>query len=86
MADTYTETVLRFRVFRHDELPEQHQQAMRDRGEDPDARWSLVASFESVADACACMVDETGRKADWQRFKVVDAGKTQEIERRADLL
>lgn len=41
---THEETVLRFRIEKHEELPERHQQALRAEGIDPSDNWLLYAS------------------------------------------
>jgi len=43
--ETYTETVHRFRIFRHEEQPEEHKARLRIMGIDPDDNWQLVWSF-----------------------------------------
>ncbi len=44
--NTYTETVNRYRIVRHEELPEEHKQCYRDAGINPDDNWQLIWSFE----------------------------------------
>jgi len=44
---TYTETVLRFVVEYHEDLPAQHKAEMRINGMDPDNHWNLQWSFET---------------------------------------
>lgn len=79
--DTITETILRFQIQRHDELPETHKEALREHGIDPDTRWSLIYSFNDQ-EAADSTVDELNKdKADWETYRVVDAGKTQHVER-----
>lgn len=78
---TYTETVLRFQLQRHDELPEEHKEALRARGVNPDERWSLYMSFDQEADALEAKAQEEKDAASWETFRIVDAGETQKIER-----
>lgn len=79
--DKITETILRFQIQRHDELPEAHKEAMRARDIDPDTRWSLIYSFNTEADAIEELEQLNEDKAPWETFRIVDAGKTQQIER-----
>jgi hypothetical protein len=79
--NTYNETVLRYRILRHDELPEAHKAAYRERGIDPDDNWSLVWSFSSEEAANECLADELVNAASWQTFKLVDAGEATTITR-----
>ena len=79
--NTITETILRFQIQRHDELPEAHKEALRARDIDPDTRWSLVYSFNEEADANTSLEQLNDDKASWETFRVVDAGKTQHVER-----
>lgn len=80
-AQTYKETVYRFRIYRHDELPEAHKAEYRACGVDPDELWSLIWSFKNREDAerrlAACIEDA----ASWQTFKLVDGGEDIELDR-----
>mgnify|MGYP006281030923 CR=1 FL=1 len=80
----HTERVFRFRVLRHEELPEGHKEALRERGIDPDERWSLIASSPTEDGAEALMADmkEHDRQIcaelgipQRDTFKVVDGGQ-----------
>lgn len=87
---TYTETVLRYRVLKHEDLPEGHKEAMRARGVDPDTRWSLFASADTLEAAEAIRADHQADHdrfaarhncAPFETYKVVDAGEAASIER-----
>lgn len=78
---TYNETVLRFRVMRHDDLPEAHKEAYREKGINPDELWNLVYSFNDEADAIDTMKMEEGNSAPWETFKIVDGGEATVIKR-----
>jgi len=79
--NTITETILRFQIQRHDELPETRKEALRARDIDPDTRWSLIYSFNDEAAAESTLKELNEDKADWETYRVVDAGKTQHVER-----
>lgn len=81
MSETYKERVNRYRILRHDDLPEAHKAEYRLAGIDPDDMWSLIWSFETEASAVKCLADMNARKAEWQTYKLVDGGQTEEIER-----
>jgi hypothetical protein len=83
MSHTYTETILRFRVVVHEELPEEHKAQYRLHGIDPDNNWRLIWSFHDLADAEAQLAIENERKASFQTWKIVDAGQAETIERQA---
>jgi len=78
---TYLETVLRFRIFRHDDLPEAHKAEMRAEGINPDEVWSLSSSFENEADARAALEQDRKHGFRWSTYKLVDAGEATTIER-----
>lgn len=80
-AATYQERIERYRIFRHDEMPEEHKQAMREAGIDPDNHWSLIWSFRSLEAAEHTLKLERERAASWQTYKIVDAGKAEVINR-----
>lgn len=79
--NTYNETVYRFRIMRHDELPEAHKTALRERGIDPDDRWSLIYSFKHAADAAEELTRCEADAADWETYRLVDALEDTIIER-----
>jgi len=83
MSETYKERVNRFRIMRHDELPEAHKAEYRLSGINPDNLWSLIWSFETEASARQCLAECEIRKAKWQTYKMVDGGEAIEIERSA---
>lgn len=83
MTETYTERVLRYRIFRHDELPEAHKAEYRKMGIDPDDNWSLIWSFHTLEAAEKCLANENEHKASFQTFKLVDGGGEIAIERQA---
>ena len=71
---TYEEPIGRFRLLRHDELPEAHKAEYRLAGIDPDDNWSLIWSFHTEEAAQEMLASEEARKVDWQTWKLVDAG------------
>ncbi len=81
MSDTYPETVLRYRIYRHEELPERHKQAYLDSGRNPDDIWNLVWSFNDEFSAEQCLADERANAAAWQTYKMVDHGQAEVIQR-----
>lgn len=78
---TYQERIERYRIFRHDDLPEGHKQAMREAGIDPDSHWSLIWSFKTREAAEETLKMEQGRAAAWQTYKLEDAVRATTIER-----
>ena len=78
---TYRETVYRYRIFRHEDLPETHKKAYRDRGIDPDTVWSLLYSFNNRKDAEEALAYENERALSFQTFKLEDAGEETVIDR-----
>jgi len=71
---THQEKILRYRILRHEELPERHKEAYRAEGIDPDDMWSLIWSFGTKEAAEQCLADEQfDAPAHW-KFKLVDAG------------
>lgn len=81
MNQTYKERVNRWRILRHEELPEAHKAEYRLSGIDPDDIWSLIWSFEDEEPAkkqlAACIADARS----YQTYKLVDGGAATEIER-----
>ena len=71
---TYEELVHRFRILRHEELPEDHKAALRIHGIDPDDNWSLVWSFPLKTDAEEQLKLEQDRAASWQTYRIQDGG------------
>lgn len=80
---TYKEKINRWRIIRHDELPEAHKAEYRLNGLDPDDTWSLIWSFSTEEAAVQCLAEENERKASWQTFRLVDGGEAIEVERTA---
>lgn len=81
MSQTYMEKVNRWRILRHEELPEAHKAAYRLDGIDPDDIWSLIWSFESE-DSAVEMLDKLNRRpSKFWTYKLVDGGSATEIER-----
>lgn len=78
---TYKELVYRWRVMRHEDLPEGHKAAYRAEGINPDDLWSLIWSFKAEADALKCIADANVSKPSFWTYKLVDGGATTEIER-----
>jgi hypothetical protein len=87
MPATYKETIYRYRVMKHEELPAEHKASYRLNGIDPDTLWSLVWSFETEEDAAKMLAEEieTYREHGWNHvtWKMVDAGQTEVVERQA---
>jgi len=81
VSETYKERVNRWRIMRHDELPEAHKAEYRLSGINPDDLWSLIWSFESEDEARRCLAECEINKASWQTHKLVDGGEAIEIER-----
>jgi len=79
--ETYQEKVNRWRIIRHDELPEAHKAEYRLAGIDPDDNWSLIWSFETEEAALKCLAAEQATAAKWQTYRLVDGGKAEFIER-----
>jgi hypothetical protein len=80
---TYQEKINRYRIIRHDELPEAHKAEYRLNGIDPDNNWSLIWSFETLEAAEKQLVDCNEHKASFQTYKLVDAGVAEVVERQA---
>ena len=80
-AQTYSETVLRYRVMRHEGLPEAHKEAYRAEGIDPDDLWSLIWSFSDLHAAETCLAQEKADAPSIWTYKLVDAGGPTVIER-----
>ena len=81
MSETYKERVGRYRIMRHDELPEEHKAAYRAEGINPDDLWSLVWSFDDEVAAIQCLADEEAYPRKYSSWKLVDGGEAVEIER-----
>lgn len=88
--ETYTETVYRFIVEYHEELPAEHQAQMRLNGIDPDNYWNLKWSFQEEKDAQNQLEKEIEQYAEIcakfgfdgkKTFRVRDLGETQYITR-----
>lgn len=75
------EHVARYRIMRHEELPEAHKAQYRINGIDPDTNWSLIWSFDDVADAQDQLIECNTYKGSFQTYKIVDAGAESFIER-----
>ncbi len=65
MTQTYQEPIGRWVVEQHEELPEEHKEAYRSDGIDPDDLWTLKWSFNTEADAQAELQDEM---TDYEEF------------------
>lgn len=83
MSDTYTETVLRYRVARREVITDPRRRAeYAINGMDPDNTWSLIWSFNDLKSAEDQAEDEREIfKAPAWEVKVIDAGKTEYIQR-----
>lgn len=79
---TYKETVLRYRVVRHTEYPDDIKASMRINGIDPDDCWSLIWSFDNLEDAeQQATEDREIYKEPTYTIKVIDNGEATVIER-----
>jgi hypothetical protein len=81
--ETYTETVLRYRVVRRRIITDESIRAeYRINGRDPDDTWSLIWSFNDLESAEDQAEDERKyyKEPNWI-VKVLDHGKTEFIER-----
>lgn len=78
---TYKETVFRYRVLRHEDLPEFHKAAYRAKGIDPDDNWSLIWSFMTKEAALACLKQERAGAPSFYTYEMVDGGQSEIIER-----
>jgi hypothetical protein len=80
---TYEERVNRFRILRHEELPEAHKAEYRARGINPDDNWSLIWSFETEASAEKMLAELNGDadKPRYWTYKLVDGGEASTITR-----
>ena len=81
--ETYTETVNRYRILRHEELPEEHKQCYRDAGIDPDDNWSLSWSFKDEASALEQLEALRADAPAFWTYSLSDAGEATTIERPA---
>ncbi|MBK5944829.1 hypothetical protein [Halorhodospira halophila] len=80
----YTETVHRFRIMRWEELPETHQRALREKGIDPDDRWSLIYStpIREDAETMLGVLEEEYSDVPWRVVhRIEDAGEPTTISR-----
>jgi len=78
---THTETILQYRILRHDDLPQAHKDEMIKHGINPDEQWNLIYSFDNKADAYGCLEEEEFNAAPWETYKLKDAGEATTIER-----
>ena len=81
MTTTYTETVGRFVILKHDDLPEAHKAAYRADGIDPDTVWSLYYSTNNEANAIEMLADFQADAARWESYKMEDRGAPSTITR-----
>lgn len=79
--ETYQERVGRYRIMRHEELPDRHKAEYRIRGIDPDDLWSLIWSFDDLKSAEEELERANAHKPDFYTYKLVDGGQTEYIER-----
>jgi len=82
MTDTYKELVYRYRVVRHEELPEEHKSILRGAGINPDDKWDLVCSFREKEDARRCIWQEQATAGRFQTYALIDEGHSTRIDRR----
>ena len=78
---TYVETVNRYVIERHEELPEGHKAELRAYGIDPDDKWDLIWSFwdEEAAERQLASSIENARS--YQTYRLRDLGAPVQIER-----
>jgi len=81
--ESYRERIARYRIVRHDELPEAHKAEYRLNGIDPDTMYTLVWSFDDEAEAEAQLRECTKHAAHWQTYWLVDGGDEEITERPA---
>ena len=79
--ETYRETVGRYRVMRHTELPDYYKAEYRAAGIDPDDNWALIWSFNDEAAAAKKLAELVAKAPSIWTFKLVDAGGPETIER-----
>lgn len=73
------ETVYRYRILRHDEMPESRKAEYRALGINPDNNWSLIWSFYDRKDAEDQLLKCKNNAYVWETYKLVDAGQTDKI-------
>lgn len=80
---TYQERINRFRILRHEDLPESHKAEYRLSGIDPDDLWSLIWSFDNLAAAEAKLAqyNDDPDKPAFYTYKLVDAGAAEVVTR-----
>lgn len=81
MTETYLEKVNRWRILRHEDLPAAHKAAYRLEGINPDDVWKLVWSFEDEAAARDMLAQLNEEKPRFYTYRLVDAGKSEIVER-----
>lgn len=83
--NTYFENVYRYRILRHEDLPERHKAAYRLNGINPENLWNLIWSFKDEADALRVLAEYNTdpEKPKFFTYKMVDAGQDETIERQA---
>lgn len=80
---TYKEYVGRYRILRHEELPDEHKAQYRLRGINPDEVYSLVWSFDDEMEAHKQLASCIKNALDYQTYFLKDAGASETIERSA---
>lgn len=78
---TYQERINRFRILRHEDLPEAHKAEYRLNGIDPDNLWALIWSFETLERAEEMLASLNEDKPRFYTYKLVDAGAPEIVER-----
>ena len=81
--ETYQERVGRYRIVRHEELPDAHKAEYRLNGIDPDTLWSLVWSFDDEQSAKEQLAICIQHQPSYATHKIVDNGAPTFIERTA---
>ena len=77
----YTETVYRYQIFSHDDLPEEHKEAYRRDGIDPDDIWSLAMSYKTFDAAKRSLMVLVKDAPRWRTYMMIDGGAEKAIER-----
>lgn len=80
---TYKETIYRYRIVYHEELPEEYKASYRINGVEPDDLWHLKWSFWDKEAALEQLQIEQENAPSYKTYKMVDHGETEIIERTA---
>lgn len=78
---THRETILRYRILRHCELPEAHKAEYRKMGIEPDGIWDIIWSFSTEEAAMQCLEECRQDAAFFETYEFRDNGTETVIER-----